>query len=301
VWKCALLAPDTRERITEDVLKAIFRQGGWERNKLISSVSRIHLYLECNSMVFLEMSLNCVLLLLKFLKRSIYLLCWFDSIRETAKRLIGSLVFELSKLLWLSEVLTMAGWKWELCLYETIRNGKEWRNRQEETERGWNKWMLWEIEAPCNSHLRSFCCSQSVTFKSGQRFFKANRETALFDINFNWKFCNMPEAYISCFNGKWAYFRIVSSSSFSTEHVNRMLSLCFTSFVDIVPFSLVITDVSFACGFHIYCITVITICSPRVLLLLRSYRIFTMLSPNLILRSTVLWNPNPLLQILLPI
>ena len=92
---------------------------------MISSESRIHLYLEYNSMLSLQMSLNCVLLHFKFLKRSIYLLYWFDSIRETAERLIGSLVFELSKLPWLSEVHTMAGWKRELVCTKQSKTAEE--------------------------------------------------------------------------------------------------------------------------------------------------------------------------------
>jgi hypothetical protein len=76
-------------------------------------------------MVSFQMSLNCVLLHFTFLKRSIYLLYWFDSIRETAERLIGSLVFELSKLPLLSEVHTMAGWKRELVYTKQSETGEE--------------------------------------------------------------------------------------------------------------------------------------------------------------------------------
>jgi len=120
-------APDTMEIITDKMtLKLFFRTKRLrERNKLISSESRIHLYLEYNSMVCLQMSLNCVLLHFKFLKRSIYLMYWFDSIRETVERLIGSLVFELSKLPWLSEVHTIAGWKRELVCTKQSETGKE--------------------------------------------------------------------------------------------------------------------------------------------------------------------------------
>jgi hypothetical protein len=137
-------------------------------------------------MVFLQMSLNSVLLHFKFFKRSIYLLYWFDSIRETVKRLIRSLVFELSKLLWLSEVHTMAGWQRELVYTKQSEMGEEReiarRKRQEVGINGFYRRLRHHA-----THIYfPFCCSQSMTFKSGQRFFKANRETDLFDMNFAW-------------------------------------------------------------------------------------------------------------------
>lgn len=135
-------------------------------------------------MFCLQMSLNCVLLHFKFLKRSIYLVCWFDSIRETAERLIRSLVFELSKLPRLSEVHTIAGWKRELVCTKQSETGEEReiarRKRKEVGINGFYRRLRYHA-----THIYFlFCCSQSMTFKSGQRFFKANRETDLFDINF---------------------------------------------------------------------------------------------------------------------
>jgi len=189
MWKCVLYSSRySGDNNRQDGFESFFfqteRLRERERNKLISSESRIYLYLEYNSMVSLQMSLNSILLHFKFLKRSIYLLYWFDSIRETAERLIGSLVFELSKLPWLSEVHTMAGWKRELVCTKQSETGEEGEiARRKRKEAGINGFYR-RLRHHATHIYFSFSCSQSMTFKSGQRFFKANRETDLFDINF---------------------------------------------------------------------------------------------------------------------
>ena len=75
----------------------------------------------------------------------------------------------------------------------------------------------------------------------------------------------MLQDFISCFNGKWAYFTMFVFSNSSTENVQPMLSLCVTLCVHIFPFSFIITGTRPVCEFHIYCITVITFCKLHVL------------------------------------
>ena len=200
------------------------------------------------------MSLNCVLLHFKFLKRSIYLMCWFDSIRETAERLIGSLVFELSKLPWLSEVHTIAGWKRELVCTKQSETGEEReiarRKRKEVGINGFYRRLRHHA-----THIYFLLVAHKAWRLSLGRGSSKRIEERIYltSTSSEVKFQNMLQDFISSFNSKWPYFTMFVSCTLSTEHLQRMLSLCGTLSVHIFSFSFITTGTRFVCEIHIYC------------------------------------------------